>query len=200
MNEAARKIAVAVLVSGSGSNLQALIDASLASDYPAEIALVISNRPNVKAIERAAKASIPHLVIDHKAFASREAFEAILQESLRAHEIELICLAGFMRVLTEGFVTRWPQRILNIHPSLLPAFKGLHVHKQALEAGVSQSGCSVHYVTAGLDDGPVLGQRTVPVLAGDTEDSLAARILHEEHILYPEILAEVAADLRRPQK
>ncbi len=189
-------VEVAVLVSGSGSNLQALIDAAKAPDYPANIALVISNRPGVKALERAAQADIPHLVIDHKAFDSREAFEAVLHDTLRAHEIDLICLAGFMRVLTGGFVAKWPKRILNIHPSLLPAFKGLHVQQQALDAGVEKSGCTVHYVTEGLDDGPVLGQRQVPVLEGDNVETLSARILREEHILYPQVLREIAKALK----
>ncbi len=189
-------VEVAVLVSGSGSNLQALIDAAKAPDYPANIALVISNRPGVKALERAAQANIPHLVIDHKAFETREAFEAVLHDTLRAHEIDLICLAGFMRVLTASFVAKWPKRILNIHPSLLPAFKGLNVQQQALDAGVDKSGCSVHYVTEGLDDGPVLGQREVPVLKGDTVETLSARILREEHILYPQVLQDIAGSLK----
>ena len=179
---------VGVLISGSGSNLQALLDAAAAEDFPAEIALVVSNRPGVRGLDRAAAAGVPALVIDHKAYDGRAPFEDALHEALTEHGIETVCLAGFMRVLTEGFVTRWAGRLLNIHPSLLPSFRGLHVHRQALAAGVRVSGCTVHLVTPDLDDGPIIGQAAVPVLPGDTEEALAARVLAAEHRLYPAAL------------
>ncbi|WP_051881624.1 phosphoribosylglycinamide formyltransferase [Parvularcula oceani] len=179
---------VAVLISGSGSNLQALIDAAQAEDYPAEIVLVLSNRPGAYGLERARAAGIETDVLDHKSFATREDFDAALDARLREAAPDAICLAGFMRVLTAGFVEGWRGRILNIHPSLLPAFRGLHVHRQALEAGVKLSGCTVHVVTPELDDGPIIGQAAVPVLPGDDEDSLAARTLKAEHRLYPAAL------------
>ena len=179
---------VGVLISGSGSNLQALLDAAAAEDFPAEIALVVSNRPGVRGLDRAAAAGVPALTIDHKAYDGRAPFEDALHEALTEHGIETVCLAGFMRVLTEGFVTRWAGRLLNIHPSLLPSFRGLHVHRQALAAGVRVSGCTVHLVTPDLDDGPIIGQAAVPVLPGDTEEALAARVLAAEHRLYPAAL------------
>ena len=179
---------VGVLVSGSGSNLQALLDAAAAPGFPAEIALVISNRPGAGGLARAEAAGVPALCIDHKAFEGRAPFEDALHAALIGHAIETVCLAGFMRVLTEGFVRRWAGRMLNIHPSLLPSFKGLHVHRQALEAGVRISGCTVHVVTPDLDDGPIIGQAAVPVLPGDTPETLAARTLRAEHRLYPAAL------------
>ena len=186
---------VAVLISGSGSNLQALIDATQAEDYPAEIVLVVSNKPVAFGLERAAKAGIKTRTVDHKAYKDRAAFEAQLTSALEEAQADIICLAGFMRVLTESFVSRWENRILNIHPSLLPAFKGLNVQQQALDAGVKYAGCTVHVVTPDLDDGPILGQAVVDVLPGDTADSLAARILEQEHRLYPQCLREFAETL-----
>ncbi len=188
-----KKLSVAVVISGSGSNLQALIDAAKAPDFPASIDLVVSNRPGVKGLQRAADAGIKALTIDHKDFANRAAFEEELQRALAKEKIEAVCLAGFMRVLTANFVNQWKDRILNIHPSLLPAFKGLHVQQQALDAGVKFSGCTVHVVTPDLDDGPIIGQAIVPILEGDTAETLAARIQVEEHKLYPESLAVFAA-------
>lgn len=179
------KTPVGVLVSGSGSNLQALIDAARAEDYPADIRLVISNRPGAFGLKRAEKAGIETRLIDHKTFANRETFEAALDKALRAAGVELVCLAGFMRVLTAGFVESWSGRILNIHPSLLPKYKGLNPQQQALDDGANESGCSVHIVTPELDDGPVLGQATVPVLQDDTAETLSERIIREEHRLYP---------------
>jgi phosphoribosylglycinamide formyltransferase 1 len=179
---------VAVLISGRGSNMSALIEAARAPDYPAEIALVIANRPDASGLNFAAEASIQTIMIDHKGFATREAFEAALDEKLRAHHIDMICLAGFMRVLTAWFVTRWEGKLLNIHPSLLPDFKGLHTHQQALDAGVKEHGCTVHYVVPALDAGLTIAQARVPVLAGDDEHSLGQRVLAEEHKLYPEAL------------
>ncbi len=176
---------IGILVSGRGSNLQALIDATADPAYPAEIALVISNVAGVYALERAETAGIPTLVIPHKGFPTREAFDAEMDKALRTAGIEIVCLAGFMRLLSAGFVEGWRQRMINIHPSLLPSFKGLHTHRRAFEAGVKLHGCTVHLVTPDLDDGPILVQAAVPVLADDDEDSLAARVLEQEHQAYP---------------
>jgi phosphoribosylglycinamide formyltransferase-1 len=186
------RLKVAVLVSGRGSNLQSLIDAAQQPDYPAEIALVISNIPDVFALERAVKADIPAIVVPHRTYASRAAFDSALDERLRAAGIEFICLAGFMRILSDDFVRGWEGRLVNIHPSLLPAFRGLHVHEQALAAKVKVSGCTVHYVIPELDAGPIVAQAEVPVRDGDTPESLAARILEAEHRLYPAALAAIA--------
>lgn len=183
---------VGVLVSGRGSNLQALLDACAAPDFPAEIVLVISNIPGVHALERAAKAGVATEVIPHKQFPSREAFDAAMDERLRDAGVEIVCLAGFMRLLSAGFVTGWKDRLVNIHPALLPAFKGLHTHQRALEAGVKLHGCTVHLVTPELDDGPILVQAAVPVLPGDTADTLAARVLEQEHKAYPQALRLLA--------
>lgn len=176
---------VSVLISGGGSNLQALLDATQADDYPAEIVQVISNRASAGGLQRAKNAGVPTRVIDHKRSGGREAFDAALDEALREAAPDYVCLAGFMRILTPGFVRGWQGRMLNIHPSLLPLFKGIHVHRQALDAGVRITGCTVHLVTPELDDGPILGQAAVPVMDGDTEESLADRVLVQEHRLYP---------------
>jgi len=184
---------VAVLVSGGGSNLQALIDAASAPDYPAEIALVISNVAGVKSLDRAATAGIPAAVVEHGGFSDRADFETALLHHIENAGCDIVCLAGFMRVLTAGFVERFPNRMLNIHPSLLPAFKGLHVQRRALEAGATIAGCTVHIVTPDLDDGPILVQAAVPVLPDDTEASLSARILTQEHRIYPAALAWLAS-------
>ncbi len=183
---------VGVLVSGRGSNLQALLDACADPAFPAEIALVISNVAGVYALERAARAGVPTQVIPHKSFPSREAFDTAMDAALRAAGVEIVCLAGFMRLLTSGFVEGWAGRMINIHPSLLPSFKGLHTHERALELGVKLHGCSVHLVTPALDDGPILVQAAVPVLSTDTPDSLAARVLEQEHKAYPLALRLVA--------
>lgn len=179
---------VAVLVSGRGSNLQALLDAAAAPDYPAEIALVISNVADVQALERAARAEVRTAVLSHRGFKDREAFERVLSERLEEARIELVCQAGFMRILTPWFVERWHNRLINIHPSLLPAFPGLDTHARALAAGVKLHGCSVHFVRAEVDSGPIIGQAAVPVLAEDTPRTLAARVLQAEHRLYPHCL------------
>lgn len=176
---------VGVLVSGRGSNLQALIDACADPAFPAEIVLVLSNVADAGALERAAKARIPTRVIDHRDYADRASFDAVMDETLRAAAVDVVCLAGFMRLLSPRFVQAWNGRMLNIHPSLLPSFKGLHTHRQALEAGVKLHGCTVHLVTPDLDSGPILVQAAVPVLADDTEASLAARVLEQEHRAYP---------------
>jgi phosphoribosylglycinamide formyltransferase-1 len=184
---------VAVLISGRGSNMTALIEAAEAKDYPAEIVLVVSNRPDAAGLGRAREAGIETAVIDHHPFGeNREAFEHTLDGALAAHRIELICLAGFMRLLTPWFVTRWSGRMLNIHPALLPQFTGLHTHRRALEAGVKQHGATVHFVASEMDSGPVILQGEVPVLDGDTEATLAARVLEVEHRIYPQALRLVA--------
>ncbi|MFC4171665.1 phosphoribosylglycinamide formyltransferase [Microvirga sp. GCM10011540] len=179
---------VAILISGRGSNMASLMEAARAPDYPAEIALVLSNRPDAEGLERARAAGIETLAIDHKAHASRESFEQALDSALRERGIEFICLAGFMRVLTDWFVESWAGRMINIHPSLLPLFRGIHTHRRALEEGVLVHGCTVHFVVPELDAGPIVAQAAVPVVPGDTEESLAKRILVQEHLLYPKAL------------
>ena len=188
---------LAVLISGRGSNLQSLIDAAAAPDYPAEIALVISNRPKAKGLERAAAAGIPQYVIDHKDFQTREDFDAALHDCLRLAKVDYVCLAGFMRMLTSDFVNDWRGRLINIHPSLLPAFKGLAVHERMIDAGVKIAGCTVHFVSPEMDSGPIIGQAAVPVLPGDDADSLAERILDQEHRLYPACVALIAGKKAR---
>ena len=184
-----RKLRTAILISGRGSNMMALVEAARAAEYPAEIVCVVANTADAKGLEFAAANGIPAMVIDHKAFPSREAFEAALDAYLRSMNIEAITLAGFMRVLTAGFIAGWDGRMINIHPSLLPAYKGLHTHERAIADGAKVHGCSVHLVTPELDGGPVLLQAEVPVVAGDTADVLAARVLREEHRIYPQALA-----------
>jgi phosphoribosylglycinamide formyltransferase-1 len=179
---------IAILISGRGSNMVSLIEAASCLDFPGEIALVLSNRPDAAGLERAREAGIEALAIDHKAYSTRESFEQALDETLRARDIEFICLAGFMRVLTNWFVERWAGRMLNIHPSLLPLFRGTHTHQRALEEGVLIHGCTVHFVVPELDAGPIVAQVAVPVVPGDTEESLASRILVQEHLLYPQAL------------
>lgn len=193
MTEATKK-RVAILISGRGSNMQALVEAARAPDYPAEIALVISNRPEAAGLAWAKAEGIPTLALDHKLYENREHFEGQLQSVLDISKIDLVALAGFMRLMTPAFVERWSGRMINIHPSLLPAFKGLHTHAQAIAAGVRISGCTVHFVSGQMDAGPIIAQAAVPVLADDTPDALAARVLAVEHRLYPAALALVARD------
>lgn len=176
---------VGVLVSGRGSNLKSLIEACTDDRYPAEIVIVISNVAGAGGLAHATNATIPTKVIPHKTFASRESFDAAIDEALRDAGVEIVCEAGFMRIHSESFVRQWEGRIINIHPSLLPAFKGTHVHEQALAAGVKMSGCTVHFVAAEVDSGPIIAQSAVPVLDKDTPGTLAARVLEEEHKLYP---------------
>lgn len=183
---------VAVLISGSGTNLQALIDACADDDFPARIALVISNNPGVKGLERAEAAGIATKVINHRDYDSREAFDEKLHEALKESGVKLICLAGFMRILDARFVNRWRNRMLNIHPSLLPSFKGLHTQERALEAGVRFTGCTVHFVNPELDDGPIIAQAVIAIEADDDADTLAAKVLIKEHIIYPQALRLVA--------
>jgi phosphoribosylglycinamide formyltransferase-1 len=187
------KTRVGVLISGRGSNLQALIEACKTPGYPAELMLVVSNVARAQGLARAERASIPTRTIDHKDFASREAFDAALSEALEEARVELLCNAGFMRLHSESFVRRWWNRHLNIHPSLLPDFPGLDTHARVLESGVRISGCTVHFVRPQMDTGPIVAQAAVPVLPGDTEDSLAARVLAAEHLLYPHALRLVAS-------
>jgi phosphoribosylglycinamide formyltransferase-1 len=182
------KMRVGVLISGSGSNLQALMDACADASFPAEIAVVISNRPEAYGLERARAAGIPALVLSHREFATREQYDAGLHRLLERHRVDAVCLAGFMRLLSAEFVTRWHDRLLNIHPSLLPAFKGAHAIRDALAAGVKLAGCTVHFVRAEMDAGPIIAQAAVPVLPGDTESSLAARVLEQEHRAYVQAL------------
>ncbi|MBI3515096.1 MAG: phosphoribosylglycinamide formyltransferase [Proteobacteria bacterium] len=186
------RLKLAVLISGRGSNLQALIDAAAAPDYPAEIVLVLSNRPQAQGLAHAAAAGIPTTVVDHKRFAERALFDAELDRLLRGHGIELVCLAGFMRLLTDAFVEAWTDRMINIHPSLLPAFKGLDTHARALAAGVRVAGCTVHFVRPEMDEGPILIQAAVPVLPGDDAAALAARVLAAEHRCYPQAVRWIA--------
>lgn len=184
---------VGVLISGRGSNLQALINACKKRDYPAEIVMVISNVHQAQGLLRAEAALIPTLTVNHKDFPSREAFETILDTGLNEAGVEILCNAGFMRLLTPEFVARWRDRHLNIHPSLLPAFRGLHTHERVIAAGCKISGCTVHFVRPEMDEGPIVAQAAVPVLAGDTPESLGARVLETEHRLYPHALALVAS-------
>lgn len=174
-----------VLISGRGSNLQALIDACADETYPARIALVISNDADAGGLERARAAGIQTLVIDHREFENRESFDTAISSALDTHEIGLVCLAGFMRLLSRPFVERWRDRIINIHPSLLPAFKGLHVHERIIEAGVRITGATVHFIRLEMDEGPIIAQGAVGVRADDTPESLADRVLDVEHRLYP---------------
>jgi phosphoribosylglycinamide formyltransferase-1 len=187
-----RKKRVAILISGRGSNMVSLIEAARAPDYPAEIVLVLSNRPDAAGLVRAREAGIPASAIDHKTFPDRARFDAALQAELEAAGVELIVLAGFMRILTDAFVEAWAGRMINIHPSLLPLFKGTHTHERALEAGVRLHGCTVHYVVPELDAGPIVAQAAVPVLPGDDADTLSARVIVQEHRLYPAALALIA--------
>ena len=186
------KVRTAVLISGRGSNLRSLIEAARAPDYPAEIALVISNKEDAGGLALAREAGIATKVISHKVFGSREEFDAAIDKALTEAGITLVTEAGFMRIHSAWFATKWEGRLLNIHPSLLPAFPGIHVHQQALDAGVKISGCTVHFLTPELDSGPIIAQAAVPVLPDDTADTLAARIIVEEHKLYPAALRLVA--------
>lgn len=188
----------AILISGGGSNMLALAHAMAAEGFPARPVLVLANRPDAAGLERAAALGLPTACIDHRAFPDRAAFEAAMEAELEAAEADLVCLAGFMRVLTPGFVGRWHGRMLNIHPSLLPLFPGLDTHARALAAGMAVHGCTVHEVTPELDAGPILGQAVIPVKPGDTADALAARLLTMEHRLYPAVLERFARGNRCP--
>lgn len=182
----------AVLISGRGSNLLALIEAAGKDDFPAEIVIVISNKADAKGLDHAKAAGIPTAVLNHKDFEDRESFDAAMNDAIEGAGAEFICMAGFMRLLSDGFVKQWRDRLINIHPSLLPAFKGLHVHERTIEAGVRFSGCTVHFVRPAMDEGPIIVQAVVPVLDDDTPDALAARILEQEHHIFPQALRLIA--------
>lgn len=189
-----RRVPTAVLISGRGSNMAALLAAAADPAYPAEIVLVLSNRADAAGLDHAAAMGVPTAVVESRGFrGDRAGFEAAMEATLARHGVELLALAGFMRVLTEGFCDRWRDRLVNIHPSLLPAFRGLDTHARALAAGVRLHGCTVHLVRPGVDEGPILAQAAVPVLPDDTEATLAARVLRQEHLLYPAALAWLAA-------
>ena len=190
---------VGVLISGRGSNLKSLLDACAAPGFPAAIVTVLANRPAAGGLDHARAAGVPAEVVDHRAYAGREAFEAALTGALEAAGVELVCLAGFMRVVTPGFVRHWQGRMINIHPSLLPLFPGLDTHARALAAGVKLHGCSVHFVSEEVDGGPIIGQAAVPVLPGDDPASLADRVLAAEHRLYPACLRLVAEGRVHPR-
>ena len=184
---------LAILISGRGSNMMSLIAAAREPDYPVEIVCVIANRPEAQGLFKASGEGLPTRAIDHKSFGSREGFEAALDAALGEFAVELVACAGFMRRMTPAFVERWRDRMLNIHPSLLPAFTGLNTHERALAAGVKIAGCTVHVVRAEVDCGPIIGQAAVPVLDGDTPETLAARVLEAEHQLYPHALSLFAS-------
>jgi phosphoribosylglycinamide formyltransferase 1 len=187
---------VAILISGGGSNMVSLVE-SMIGDHPARPCLVLSNNADAGGLAKAAERGIATEVVDHRPFGKdRAAFERKLNSVIEAYEPDIICLAGFMRVLTEEFISRWQGKMLNIHPSLLPKYRGLNTHARAIEAGDTEAGCSVHEVTVELDEGPMMGQRRVPILAGDTAEDLAQRVLVEEHILYPDALREFAERLQ----
>ena len=183
---------VAILISGGGSNMEALVR-SMTGDHPARAVLVASNVPNAGGLARAGALGVPTAAVDHRAFPDRAAFEEALARAIEPHAPDLVCLAGFMRVLTPAFVAAWEGRMLNVHPSLLPLYPGLHTHARAIASGDREAGCTVHEVTPVLDQGPILGQARVPVLPSDTPEALAARVLGQEHRLYPAVLARVAA-------
>lgn len=183
---------VAVLISGRGSNLGSLIAACAAPDYPAQITLVISNRPDAAGLTLAQEAGLATLAIDHTTFDAREDFDAEIDRTLRQHGIELVCLAGFMRLLASDFVEAWRDHLINIHPSLLPAYPGVNIHDRVIDDGVRISGCTVHYVRNGMDSGPIIAQAAVPVLSSDTAETLSDRVLAAEHRVYPMALRMVA--------
>ncbi|MCR9223682.1 MAG: phosphoribosylglycinamide formyltransferase [Hyphomonas sp.] len=192
---------LAILISGRGTNMEAILRAAEADDYPARPILVLSNRPDAQGLETAANAGLSAVSVDHKAYGKdRESFERALQSVLIEHQIEMVVLAGFMRILTPWFVSQWTGRMINIHPSLLPKYPGLHTHQRALDAGDAEAGCSVHWVTEGVDEGGVIAQARVSVLAHDTADTLADRVLGEEHKLYPKAVALAAEQIRSKKK
>lgn len=186
------KLNLAVFISGRGSNLQSIIDACQDPDFPARVSLVLSNKSDAYGLERARKVGIPTVVILHKDYPTREAFEDAMLAELAGHPVDLICLAGFMRILTPHFINRWPDKIINIHPSLLPDYKGLNTHERALADGKKEAGCTIHYVVPEMDSGPIIMQKRVPILTGDTPEILAARVLEQEHIAYPEVIRKLA--------
>ncbi len=187
------RLRTAILISGRGSNMDALIAAARAPDFPAEIALVLSNRPDAPGLAKAKAAGIAVAAVDHKIYAGREEFERSLQVVLETYRIDFICLAGFLRLFTPWFIGQWRERMLNIHPALLPSYRGLHTHERALADGVKIHGCTVHFVVPEMDEGPIVAQAAVPVLDSDTPETLGARVLSQEHIIYPLALRLVAS-------
>ncbi|MEE2688711.1 MAG: phosphoribosylglycinamide formyltransferase [Pseudomonadota bacterium] len=196
----ANQLKLAVLISGRGSNLQALIDATIEPTFPAEITRIISNEPDAAGLERAVEADISSTIVPHRDYLDRQSFEAALDKVVRDSGAELIVLAGFMRLLTRDFVDAWRDKLINIHPSLLPSFKGMHTHERVLEAWVRFTGCTVHYVRPEMDEGPIIIQAAVPVLPGDNKNDLAARILKQEHVIYPLAVRLIAEGRVRVQK
>ena len=195
------RLRLAILISGRGSNMEAILAAAATADYPANPVLVLANRPDAKGLETAQQAGIAAVAIDHKPFGKdREAFERAMQDVLEKHQVEMIVLAGFMRILTPWFVARWSGRMINIHPSLLPKYPGLNTHQRAIDAGDAEAGCSVHWVTEGVDAGDVIDQARVSIRAGDTAETLAARVLAEEHRLYPRAAARAARTILAKKK
>ncbi|WP_395698244.1 phosphoribosylglycinamide formyltransferase [Methylocella sp.] len=188
---------VAILISGRGSNMRALVERARAPDFPAEIALVLSNRPDAAGLAFAREAGIACAALDHKIYAGREQFERSMQAMLEIHRIELICLAGFMRLLTPWFIGQWSGRMINVHPALLPSYRGLRTHERALADGVKIHGCTVHFVVPAMDEGPIIAQAAVPALDDDTPETLAARVLEQEHKIYPAALEWLAAGVLR---
>lgn len=190
-------VQVAIFISGGGSNMVSLLEDMARGDHAGSPCVVLCNNAEAGGLARAAAHGVPTVVVDHRPFkGDRAAFEAAISAALEPYAPDMVCLAGFMRVLTAGFISQWTGKMINIHPSLLPKYKGLHTHARALEAGDAEHGCTVHEVTAALDDGPLLGQARVPVLEGDTPDTLAARVLVQEHLLYPAVLRRFAAGNR----
>ena len=187
-----RKLRLGVMISGSGTNLQALIDACASDTFPAVIEVVISNRPDAKGLDRARDAGIKAVCLDHKTYDDRPAFEDAIHECLSDHKVQLVCLAGFMRLLGANFVGRWKDRMINIHPSLLPSYKGLHTHARALEDGVKFAGCTIHYVRPEMDNGPIIMQAAIPIAPDETEESLIAKTLSYEHRMYPAAVKLIA--------
>lgn len=190
------KLRLAVLISGRGSNLQSIIDACRIDNFPAEIKVVISNIADAYGLARAKNSNIPTRFVSHKDFQTKADFEKEISSILDEFKVDLVCLAGFMRIISPTLITPWEGRIINIHPSLLPKHKGLHTHERAIEAGDKESGCTIHYVTPGMDEGEIILQKSVPIIEGDTPDTLAARVLAQEHMAYPEAIRMMAVKLR----
>ena len=186
------KLKLAIFISGRGSNMRSIVEQSKSADFPAQVGVVLSNRPDAPGIDYAKSQNIPTEIVDHKSFTSREAFEAEIQTRLAKYDIDLIVLAGFLRVLTASFIEKWPNRIINIHPSLLPDYKGLHTHERAIADGKAEGGCTVHFVVPEIDSGEIIVQKRVPIIPGDTPETLSARVLEQEHIAYPEAIRKVA--------
>lgn len=191
------KIGLAVLISGRGSNLQSIIDACRIDGFPAEIKVVISNIPDAYGLVRAQNADVPTRIVSHKDYTTKSDFEQKILDILDEFSVDLVCLAGFMRIISPVLITPWEGRIINIHPSLLPKHKGLHTHERAIAAGDSESGCTIHYVTPGVDEGEIILQRAVPIHPDDTPDTLAARVLEQEHIAYPDAIRRMAAQISK---